>query len=318
MRPKTFGTNFTALRPGLFIISFLFSILLYGQGPDTLRSIDSTLLPDSHIFVFRDTILQPVDTVPVKRDSIPAAVIPFDTVLFLNHPFYRFDAPVQLIIPEHRWEGKEVFFYVLAGLILFFAFIKNTFGRYVADLSKLFFRTTIKQRQVKEQLMQAPLPSLLLNILFFFTAAVFVALVLQRYGLGTSFNFWLLLLYCAVGLAAIYLVKFITLKLCGWLFRIPDATDAYTFIVFTTNKIIGILLLPLLVLLAFTTGPFKETVLSLSVMVIGALFLYRFFLSYVSIHRQVKVDLFHFLLYLCAFEIAPLLLINKLLFHFLS
>jgi hypothetical protein len=306
------------LRPGLLITLIFLSLFATGQVADTLPTRDSAFELDSHVFVIRDSIVQPRDTLPPQADSIPPVIIPFDTVLFLHHPFYKFDAPVQLIIPEHKWEGKEIFFYVLVGLILFFAFIKNTFSRYVADLSKLFFRTTIKQRQVKEQLMQAPLPSLLLNILVFFTGAVFVALVLQRYGLGTSFNFWLLLLYCAVGLAAIYLVKFITLKLCGWLFRIPDATDAYTFIVFTTNKIIGILLLPLLVLLAFTTGAFKETVLSLSVLLIGAVFLYRFFLSYVSIHRQVKVDLFHFLLYLCAFEIAPLLLINKLLFHFLS
>ncbi len=308
------------LRFGFLISFILFALLSYAQGPDTLRVPDSTFkhIADSHIFVIRDSVLQPADTLAAIKDSLPPAVIRFDTVLFLNHPFYRFDAPVQLIIPEHRWEGKEVFFYVLAGLILFFAFIKNAFARYVADLTKLFFRTTIKQRQVKEQLMQAPLPSLLLNILFFFTGAVFVALLLQRYGLAASFNFWLLLLYCALGLAAIYLVKFITLKLCGWLFRIPEATDAYTFIVFTTNKIIGILLLPLLVLLAFTTGEFKENVLRLSLLLIGAVFLYRFFLSYVSIHRQVKVDLFHFLLYLAAFEIAPLLLINKLLFDFLS
>jgi hypothetical protein len=314
---NTFAANFTLLRFGVLISIILFSLLARGQQRDTLTGTDSIVVSDT-VPVLPDSLVQQRDSLPAQTDSLPPAVIRFDTVLFLHHPFYKFDAPVQLIIPEHKWEGKEIFFYVLAGLVLFFAFIKNAFARYVADLTKLFFRTTIKQRQVKEQLMQAPLPSLLLNILFFLTGAVFVALLLQRYGLGTSFNFWFLLLYCALGLAAIYLVKFITLKLCGWLFRIPEATDAYTFIVFTTNKIIGILLLPLLVLLAFTTGEFKENVLRLSLLLIGAVFLYRFFLSYVSIHRQVKVDLFHFLLYLCAFEIAPLLLINKLLFDFLG
>jgi hypothetical protein len=32
----------------------------------------------------------------------------------------------------------------------------------------------------------------------------------------------------------------------------------------------------------------------------------------------VRISLFHFFLYLCAFEIIPLLLINKLLFRFLG
>jgi hypothetical protein len=51
--------------------------------------------------------------------------------------------------------------------------------------------------------------------------------------------------------------------------------------------------------------------------VVGGLFLYRFYLSYVSVYRLVKLQFLHFLLYLAAFEIAPLLLINKLLFQFL-
>ena len=44
--------------------------------------------------------------------------------------------------------------------------------------------------------------------------------------------------------------------------------------------------------------------------------LYRFILGYTAIRNQVKFNLFHFFLYLCAFEIAPLLLIYKALLFF--
>jgi hypothetical protein len=120
------------------------------------------------------------------------------------------------------------------------------------------------------------------------------------------------------GLVAIYLIKFITLKLCGWLFRMSDVTDSYTFIVFTTNKIIGIALLPFVILLAFTSGPFQQGVLTLSIVIVVALFLYRFYLSFATIERQLNISFFHFLLYLIGLEIVPLLLINKLLFKFLG
>jgi hypothetical protein len=196
--------------------------------------------------------------------------------------------------------------------------VRNHFSRYATDLFSLFFRTTIKQRQIKEQLLQAPLPSLLLNILFFITGALFINLLLAYYGLGRSFNFWLLFVYAVAGLVAIYLIKFITLKLCGWLFRMSDVTDSYTFIVFTTNKIIGIALLPFVILLAFTSGPFQQGVLTLSIVLVVALFLYRFYLSFATIERQLKISFFHFLLYLIGLEIVPLLLINKLLFKFLG
>ena len=165
--------------------------------------------------------------------------------------------------------------------------------------------------------MQAPLPSLLLNILFFMSGGLFINLLLQYWGLGQGFNFWLLMLYCIVGLALVYIVKFITLKISGWLFKLSFATDVYTFIVFTTNKVMGIALLPFIILISFTSGTLLQTAVIFSLILVGGLFLYRYFLSYVSLHRQVKINFFHFLLYLFAFEIVPVLLINKVLLQLL-
>jgi hypothetical protein len=249
---------------------------------------------------------------------IEVGTLRFDSLIYKHHPYMRFTDSVRLIITEKEWVGKEAFFYSIIGLLIFFAFIRNSFGRYLQDLFKLFFRTTIKQRQVKEQMMGAPLPSLLLNILFFISGGVYLALVFEYFALGSRFNFWLLILYCAAGLALIYLGKFIVLRIMGWLLRLTEATDAYTFVVFTTNKVIGIALLPFIVLLAFAAPEVRQVALTLSFIVVGGLFLYRFYLSYVSIYRLVKLQFLHFLLYLAAFEIAPLLLINKLLFQFLG
>jgi hypothetical protein len=81
--------------------------------------------------------------------------------------------------------------------------------------------------------------------------------------------------------------------------------------------VIGIFLLPFLVLIAFTSGGLYQVAMVLSWCVIGSLFIYRFFLSFSAVRNQIKVRPFHFLLYLLAFEIAPLLLIYKLLLHFL-
>jgi len=76
--------------------------------------------------------------------------------------------------------------------------------------------------------------------------------------------------------------------------------------------------MPFLVMLAFTYGLINVIAMNLSIMVVIALYAYRFFLSYVSLRRQISISFFHFFLYLCAFEVVPLLLINKLLFRFLG
>lgn len=263
-----------------------------------------------------DTLFQnPIDTPKVVK---PAFTLFLDSSVYNHQPCLTFTNPVKRLVSKREWQGKEPLFYSTVVLLIFFALVRNNFSRYASDLFALFFRTTIKQRQIKEQLIQAPLPSLLLNILFIISGALFINLLLMHYGLGRNFPFWMLFSYTVIGLAAIYILKLITLKLCGWLFRMSDVTDSYTFIVFTTNKIIGITLLPFIILLAFTTGPFQQALFTMSIGVVGLLFLYRFYLSFTTIEGRLKISFFHFLVYLIGFEIIPLLLINKLLFRFLG
>jgi hypothetical protein len=159
--------------------------------------------------------------------------------------------------------------------------------------------------------MQTPLPSLLLNVFFFASGGLYASFLLQRYGLNPLQSFWLLALYCCLGLAACYIVKFIGLKVLGWLFNMTEAADSYIFIVFVVNKMIGILLLPFLVILAFSMGNVYTVGLSLSWCLLAALLAYRLILTYGAVRNLVKVNPFHFFLYLCAFEIAPLLLVYK-------
>lgn len=316
---------------------YLILILLIFSGLDAF-SQDSVLTPQADTqppkrpvrrtppkpkkdTVVRDTLTL-VDSLAVSKidrttgmGSMPA---PQKRVDLSNHPYFRFTQPVRLTSTKKEWTGKETLFYSMIALLLFFALIRNGFHRYVEDLLKSYFRTTMKQRQLKEQLIQSPLPSLLLNVFFVLSIGMFLALVLQHFQLGTEIPFWYLYLYCIMGLVGIYTVKYVTLKLLGWVFQVTEATEGYIFIVFTTNKVLGMFLIPFLVVLAFSYGAVNQTAITLSIVVVAGILVYRFFLSYVSLKDKVRVGFIHFLIYLLAFEIAPLLLINKLLFRLLG
>ena len=300
----------------LFIlIFFFFGLALNAQTADSLRK-DSVSTLDS---VGIDTAV--IAASPVVRDTIKVSLqFPFtsDSFLYRKRLFYSFTDPIRYTISEKTWNGKEVVFYSVIALLLFFAFIRNSFSRYISDLFSSYFRTTVRQRQIKEQLLQSPLPSLLYNFFFFVSGAVFSSLLIQYFGAEGKLPFWLLVLYCLAGLALIYAGKFLLLKFFGWVFQQTEATDTYIFVVFSTNKILGIALLPFIVVLAFTYGSVAAVGVTLSIIVVVALFAYRYFLSFISINQAIKLHFFHFLLYMAAFEIIPLLLINKLLFTFLS
>jgi len=284
---------------------------------------DSLLRKDSSsILKERSNLLAITDSLsrrPGPGDTLWNSVVdmPLQEQVLRRHPFFNFNTkPIPFRSDVKQFRGKEMLFYVVIALLMLFAFLKLGFAKYFNDLFRVFFRTTLKQRQIKEQLIQTPLPSLIFNAFFVASGGLYANLVLHHYGFTPVDNFWLQYLYCCLGLTIIYFVKYVGLKICGWLFNMQQAADSYIFIVFIINKIIGISVLPFLALLSFTDGTMYVVSLVVSWCLIGGLFLYRFILGYATIRNEVRFNLFHFFLYLCAVEIAPLLLIYRLLLFF--
>jgi hypothetical protein len=326
-KPVIFATqSFYLLR--FFCLLFLVLVIAVTAGaqpadtliappPDSLASGRDSILPDSAIVATGITV-PPRDLLSMRPVSLNGWEISRDTPFYIqvlqHHPYFPFNTEsVAIRLDRRKFEGKELLFYVLAGLLLVFALLKQVFAKYFSDLFRVFFRTTLKQRQIREQLMQNPLPSLLFNLFFIATTGLYADFLFHHFGVVPIEDFWLFYLYCCAALSLIYLGKYIGLKIAGWLFNMKEAAASYIFIVFIINKVIGIFLLPVLVLLAFTGDPIYPVSLVLSWCGIGALLLYRFVLGLAAVRNEVRVNLFHFFLYLCAFELAPLLLIYKLL-----
>lgn len=176
----------------------------------------------------------------------------------------------------------------------------------------------MRQQQIREQVLQLPLPSLALNFLFVISGGLYLTFLIHYFGYAPKADFWVLFGYCCLVLALIYLVKFCLLKCSGWVFHIQRATDTYIFVVFLTNKILGIFLLPFLVTLSFSGPLLSEIAITASLMMAAVFYLRRFLVSFAPIRKEIKVNGLHFFLYLCAFEIAPLLLIYKVLLTYLK
>lgn len=278
---------------------------------------------DSSVTVLPDSQMQ---ASPLVKDSTifaekPALKMPVDfsssgyQKLLQSHPYYNFTQKgvYRTIIPKQE-RGKDGLFYLLAGLLFLLALVKLSFGRYVDNMFKVFFRASLKAKQIREQLLQTPLASLLLNIHFVAAAGLLTAMLLHQYQADpVNPGFWKLYLYCLLAIAVIYTGKNFILQFLGWSLRMKDTTDTYIFIVFLCNKVLGIFLLPLLMLIAFASEPLAIIATTVSYVLVVTFFLYRYISAYGFITRELKASRFHFFLYLCAFEIAPLLLIYKVL-----
>jgi hypothetical protein len=234
-------------------------------------------------------------------------------------PVYNFTGkPVVEIFEIHRSNSKDSLFYLLVGILFYFALIRIFFTKYLDNLITLFFRVSLRQQQIREQVLQTPLPSLLLNILFILSAGLYACFLLHYSRIGEGVRFWVIYFYCMILLGSIYLIKFLVLKFVGWVFSISRATDIYIFVVFLVNKMMGIFLLPFLILITFSGSDVREIFITISLAMVFVLWAYRSLASYRPVRNEIKLTPFYFLLYLCAFEIAPLLLIYKVLLTYLE
>jgi Domain of unknown function (DUF4271) len=255
---------------------------------------------------------------PVVPAPGPPAISFWEKVLSIN-PYFNFTGqPVIEIFSLHRANSKDSLFYLLVAILFYFALIRIFFEKYFNNLMTLFFRVSLRQQQIREQVLQTPLPSLLLNILFVISAGLYACYLLHYSQLGAGVPFWILYLNCMLLLGTIYFVKFLVLKFIGWVFSISRATDIYIFIVFLVNKMLGIFLLPFLIVITFSGPQLREVFITISLAMIFVLWTYRILASFRPVHNEIKLTPFYFFLYLCAFEIAPLLLIYKVLLTYLE
>lgn len=270
-----------------------------------------------------DTARKGPDTTALRQMKEEAAaqarVFKKWNALLGSHPSFNFmGKPMVETMELHRSNSKDTLFYLFLGILFYFALVRIFFEKYFGNLLTLFFRVSIRQQQIREQVLQAPLPSLLLNGLFIITGGLYAAYMLRYYHFAEAVNFWILYLNCMVVLILIYLVKFLVLKACGWVFSISRATDTYVFVVFLVNKMLGIFLLPFLILITFSGQTARDIYVTLSLIMVFIFLIYRILASFRPIRNEIKLTPFHFFLYLCAFEIAPLLLIYKVLLTYLE
>jgi hypothetical protein len=224
------------------------------------------------------------------------------------------EKPIALKSIRKYHHGKEHLFYLLAGIILTFGFFKIFYAAYFNNIFRVFFNTSLRQNQLTDLLLQAKLPSLIFNIFFLVTGGLYLWLLLNNYHFINEENNRRALAFCVVTISLIYIIKFCALKFIGWVTGMVTPVDTYIFVIFLVNKITGVVLLPFVVLLAFAAQAWQSSVVILSYLIIGILFLLRFIRSYGLLQHQLNISRMHFLLYIVSVEVLPLLVVYKMFF----
>jgi hypothetical protein len=284
-----------------FIILFIVLSGYRALAQDSVRVAADSLSKDSVEMVLVDTV-----SAEERWDSARAKVIGLSRFKLTAPGWFFFQRDKQMM-------GRERTFYFILFVLLFFGIIRQVYPRYFKDIFRYYFQSTLRVNQVREQLTLSVMAGFFFNLLFFVSAGIYLYLLAVRYHLSFRVPASYLPFLTILLLVVVYGFKYLFALIMGWIFQIRKAAGLYMFIIFLTNKMIGVSLLPFLVVIAFAPEGLADVFLNISVTLLLSLFCFRFIRAYQPLREEFRIGVFSYISYLIAFEIAPLMLIYKVL-----
>ena len=232
----------------------------------------------------------------------------------IRHPWFRLDIPIRswLISPRQR-PATDWIFYLFTCCLFYVGIMRLLFPRYMGNLFLVFRNVVHRQKQLRDQVAQNALPSLLLNLFYCISGGIFLfffwrpEMTNAQWSPHTSI-FTLIALLIVIGLG-----KFMLVILAGWLSGRHKEAESYLFIIFMINKVGGILLLPVSLMLAYRMNADRAIWIYIAWFLLGILFMVRLFRTYDFVSKALKINILHFVLMVFSFEVLPILLIGKAL-----
>ncbi|MCS6929577.1 MAG: DUF4271 domain-containing protein [Saprospiraceae bacterium] len=154
-------------------------------------------------------------------------------------------------------------------------------------------------------------PYYLLYANFLLNASLFVFLIAKHFN-EKAFNRAGFLAICLVGAPLLFIAKHFLLHLIGKIFPLQAEMRRYNFLIMLFNCVLGLFLVPFNFLLA-SQRPYSSFLVFWLLALAGIFYLYRYMRASAIASKFLPRHLFHFLLYLCSVEIAPVLVLVKLI-----
>lgn len=153
---------------------------------------------------------------------------------------------------------------------------------------------------------------LILNIIFAINGGLFLLFVSGFFNLDLpDTKPVLLFLGASACLVLMYMLKSFALKVVGFLFDKQRLFSEYSYNISLYNKIYGLLLLPLVVGILYGAEVVHDKIIYAGLALGGVFYLLQLFRGLEIIVRK-DFSVFYLILYLCAFEIFPIMVIYKL------
>ncbi len=202
---------------------------------------------------------------------------------------------------------------LLASSLLILGWVRLFNKKYITSIFKsiISYQESSSLLREKNSLMERA--SFLLNTLFISNTALFIVQI--KYFLNFSFSSienHLVYFIVFSSLLALYIFRALTSGFIGYVFLKQKVFGEYFHNVNIFTKATGLLLFPVIISLQFLSFYYVHIFIYAGMIMISLLYFFMIIRAFQIINRK-NVSIFYMILYLCAFEISPFLVIYKLM-----
>ncbi len=210
-----------------------------------------------------------------------------------------------------RPKGNVIFLGIVLITLIIMAILKFSFAKQFTAIVMAFVSKRGLANINKEESLLNSWPLLLLFLLFGLILGMFLYLVARHYQLYQAESGLKFLFGASAFVMLLLGLKLIFLRLLGLLFNLQKPVNEYISILYLSYFNISLLFLPLIVAFALSPVGYANLYIALGCGLIALVFIVQVFRIYTTILSNNKFSKVHLLLYFCALEICPILILIK-------
>ncbi len=211
---------------------------------------------------------------------------------------------------EGQGNGKNpyLFWLVILSLMLISMVVSNHKETMKNIFSSLYKENVFKINFKKSK--GGTIPSMvLMYIVFGINFSIFIYLLAKNFlTIDVSKWFW----WSFAIVFGIYITKHLILAIIGYVFPVKKEIKLYGFSIENFNIALGVLLIPINLIVAYSPPEIGRFMLYTGILIIMLLMIFRIFRVLIISSNLIQKSFFHYLLYLCAIEILPIVLFIKI------
>lgn len=210
-------------------------------------------------------------------------------------------------------KGETWIIAVILFLVMFFSLIKYFFNKELSSIMESFYSNQILSQINKEDNLFSSWPFVFLYILFGLIIGMYLYLSGKYLQLSYPLDGFKLFMVLSAVVIGLFTIKIIVLRLLGFLFDIRRLVREYVSILYLSYFNSALIFLPLVIAFSLTPGRYAGIYGYAGIIMLIVIFILQFMRAGVNILSNYRFPKVYLIIYLCALEFCPLIILFKVL-----